>query len=167
MNSKAFFVRAITFLILTCLGPGRLGAEATQGTVPPEATEAAEVLNKAPMALILSTGQRYLDTRRWPESLADIRRVLEVNANVLPSSFAFETVKFTTQNRQQCTIEFSFEWPTLEGGRAEGTIVVRAGNSLKDIARGARVAWASPPRLRADLLPKDSEAKGAASSGER
>lgn len=167
MSSKSILPLLLVLLVFAGFGCERLAAEAAQAAVPPEAAEAADVLNKAPMVLILSTGQHYLDTRRWPENLADIRRVLGVNAHVLPSSFAYESVKFTTQNRKQCTIQFSFEWPTLEGGRADGRIEIRAAGSLKDIARGAKVTWATPPRLRADLLPKEKTPEDAKSSGDR
>lgn len=143
----------------------RAGDQPPAETPSPEAIAAADILGKAPLALILATGQHYLDKRRWPTELRDIRYVIESNTRVLPKDFAFRTVTFAPQSRKECIIAFTFDWPTLEGGGAEGRIVVRSGGSLKSIAKSSTVTWAKPPKLRADLQPGGTPAADAKAGG--
>lgn len=131
--------------------------EPAPAAVSAEIRETAELIQKAPFVLTLATAQYHLDTKRWPGSYKDIDHVVRNNPDVLPSKFGYRQVTFTTRSRKECVIEFAFDWPTLEGGGAEGTIVLKSAGSLKEMAKSAKVAWAKPPRLRADLLPPASK----------
>jgi len=131
--------------------------EPAPAAVSAEIRETAELIQKAPFVLTLATAQYHIDTKRWPAAYKDIDHVVRNNPDVLPSKFGYRRVTFTTRSRKECLVEFAFDWPTLEGGAAEGTIVMKSAGSLKDMARAAKVTWTKPPRLRADLLPPDAK----------
>ncbi len=144
---------ALAALILGMLAGTCAGQDEAKAALSPEVQAAADVLNKAPFALILATGQHYLDTKRWPTERNDIAHVLEANRSVLPKSFDFRKVEFTSKSRKECAIHFAFDWPTLEGGGVEGTIVMGSGGSLKEMAKTAKISWKTQPKMRADLMP--------------
>jgi hypothetical protein len=162
-RSRLSLLLAASVLLGAVLGAARaFGGETPSASPSAELQATVDVLGKAPMVLILSTSQHYLDKKRWPTAYQDISYVAGSNAHVLPKGFAFKKVTFVTVSRKECDVAFSFDWPALEGGVASGTIRIQAGGSLKDMARTAKLTWAKPPKLRADLQPAAPVEKPAA-----
>jgi len=130
------------------IGPLRA---ADEPAASPEFTEAAELVRKAPLILVMATAQYQKEKKAWPTRFSEISHMVEANKRVLPAGFSFRSVTFTARNRKECAVGFAFDWPTLEGGRAAGTITMTAGGSLAEMVKRAQVDWAQIPKLRPDL----------------